>query len=522
MDQPGVSKEAVLEDIEKLCGGGVIDFTDIQSEAVKEAVAMTDEEMLEKYMETGEVFLEDIIDGIADRKIFPCFFGSALKDEGITEFMESFAKYTKEKVYGEEFSAKVYKILRDEQGTRLTFMKLTGGSLKVKSFIDTDEAEKADQLRIYSGDKFIAVNEVFAGEVCAVTGLTKTFAGQILGEGNDINAKSPVLEPVLRYRVVLPEGTDVFAMLRQLKMLEEEEPQLKVEWNEQHYDIYVKVMGAVYLEVLKSVIYDRFGEEVSFDSGNVVYKEAITDRVYGVGHYEPLKHYAEVHLIMEPGEVGSGIVIENRCSEDELDKNWQNLIITHIKERKHPGVLTGSELTDMKIILAAGKSHKKHTEGGDFRQATYRAIRQGAKQANCKLLEPYYKFKMEMPSECIGRAMTDIQKMSGRFSDPEMLGESMILEGFAPVSLMGDYQQEFASYTRGKGRFFCEVSGYENCHNEDEVLAATEYDSENDVANPTGSMFAHMVQAFMCLGIRCMNLCIWKAVLMVKRKPTRL
>ena len=300
---------------------------------------------------------------------------------------------------------------------------------------------------------------------------------------------NPVLEPVLRYRLVLPKDQDVFVMLKNMKQLEEEEPQLKVEWNEEHYEIYVKVMGAVYLEVLKSVIYDRFGVNVDFDMGNVVYKETITDRVYGVGHYEPLKHYAEVHLILEPGELGSGVVVENKAIEDELDKNWQRLIITHILEKKHIGVLTGSEITDIKITLVAGRAHKKHTEGGDFRQATYRAIRQGLKQANTKLLEPYYKFKMEMPSENLGRAMTDIQRMNGRFSEPVMEADGVILEVYAPVSLMGDYSQEFTAYTRGKGRFFCEISGYEECHNQVEVVENIGYDSESDVANPTGSMF---------------------------------
>lgn len=492
MDQPDVSKELVMKDIEKLCGNGAVDFTDLSNEDTKESIAMCDEKMLDKYMEAGEVFEEDIVNAIANRQMFPCFFGSALKDEGVAEFMDAFAKYTKEKVYGEQFGAKVYKILRDEHGNRLTYLKVTGGILKVKSFVkyeSDNEGEKIDQIRIYSGDKYTVVNEIEAGAVCSVTGLSGTFSGQVIGKGSSEMVTNPVLEPVLRYRMVLPKDCDVFVMLKNIKQLEEEEPQLKVEWNEQHYEIYVNVMGAVYLEVLKSVIYDRFGVEVSFDSGNVVYKETITDRVYGVGHYEPLKHYAEVHLILEPGEVGSGIVVENRALEDELDKNWQNLIITHIKERKHPGVLTGSEVTDIKVILVAGRAHKKHTEGGDFRQATYRAIRQGLKQANTKLLEPYYKFKMEMPSESLGRAMSDIQKMNGRFGDPLMEGDSVTLEGYGPVSLMSDYSQEFVAYTRGKGRFFCEISGYEECHNQEEVVENIGYDSESDVANPTGSMF---------------------------------
>lgn len=490
MDQPDVNKEWVLKDIEKLCGSGAVDFTDMANEATKEAIAMCDEEMLDKYMENGEVFEGDIVEAIVNRQIFPCFFGSALKDDGITEFMEGFARYSKEKVYRNEFSAKVYKILRDDQGTRLTFLKITGGALKVKTLIEYDDvSEKIDQIRIYSGDKYSAINEIHAGAVCTVTGLTKTFAGQVLGNGELENASNPVLEPVLRYRLVLPEGCDVFVMLKNMKQLEEEEPQLKVEWNEQHYEIYVKVMGAVYLEVLKSVIYDRFDVEVSFDRGNVVYKETIEDKVYGVGHYEPLKHYAEVHLILEPGEEGSGIVVDNQAIEDELDKNWQRLILTHIMEKKHLGVLTGSEITDIKITLVAGRAHKKHTEGGDFRQATYRAIRQGLKQAKSKVLEPYYKFKMEMPADCLGRAMTDVQKMNGRFNDPIMEGENVTLEGFAPVSLMGDYQQSFVAYTRGKGRFFCEISGYEQCHNPEEVIENIGYDSESDVANPTGSMF---------------------------------
>ncbi len=490
MDQPDIDKSLVMKDIEKLCGSGAVDFTDLSDENVNDAIAMTDEGMLEKYMETGEVSYGDIVEGIANRQIFPCFFGSALKDEGIVEFMNAFAKYSKEKTYKDEFGAKVYKILRDEQGNRLTYMKILGGTLKVKSVMEYDDvSEKIDQIRIYSGEKFVAVNELKAGAVCCVTGLTKTKAGQILGRNDSVLETNPVLEPVLRYRLVLPKDQDVFVMLKNMKQLEEEEPQLKVEWNEEHYEIYVKVMGVVYLEVLKSVIYDRFGVNVDFDMGNVVYKETIADRVYGVGHYEPLKHYAEVHLILEPGELGSGIVVENKAIEDELDKNWQRLIITHILEKKHIGVLTGSEITDIKITLVAGRAHKKHTEGGDFRQATYRAIRQGLKQANVKLLEPYYKFKMEMPSENLGRAMTDVQRMNGRFFDPVMDGDSVTLEGFAPVSLMGDYSQEFTAYTRGKGRFFCEISGYEECHNQEEVVENIGYDSESDVANPTGSMF---------------------------------
>ncbi len=498
MDQPDISRELVMKDIEKLCGSGAVDFTDLSDDVTKEAIAMCDEEMLDKYMESGQVAKSDIVEAIANRQIFPCFFGSALKDIGVTEFMEAFAAYTRERVYRDEFSARVYKIARDEQGARLTYLKVTGGSLRVKSAIeyrDINESEKQiinekiDQIRIYSGDKYIAVSEVQAGAVCTVTGFTKTYAGQVLGDGSDEADGKPVLEPVLRYRLVLPKGCDVFVMLKNMKQLEEEEPQLKVEWNEQHYEIYVKVMGAVYLEVLKSVIYDRFDVEVTFDNGNVVYKETIEDRVYGVGHYEPLKHYAEVHLILEPGECGSGIVVENEAIEDELDKNWQRLIITHILEKKHLGVLTGSEITDVKITLVAGRAHKKHTEGGDFRQATYRAIRQGLKQAKSKVLEPYYKFKMEMPNDCLGRAMTDIQKMNGRFMDPVMDGESVTLEGYAPVSLMSEYSQEFTAYTRGRGRFFCEISGYEECHNSDEVIENIGYDSESDVANPTGSMF---------------------------------
>ncbi len=491
MDAVEASKASVLADIRTLGGNSVIDFTDLADADIKEEIAMTDEEMLDKYIKTGEVNTEDIIAGISDRRIFPCFFGSALKDEGVSEFMEKFAFYSKEKNYRGTFGAKVYKILRDEQGVRLTYIKVLGGTLKVKNLVDYGDgnAEKVDQIRIYSGDRYVSVNEIQAGAVCTVTGLTKTFAGQNLGDNEKERITKPVLEPVLSYRVVLKEGQDVFVMLNNLKQLEEEEPQLRVEWNEEHYEIYVKVMGRVYLEVLKSVIYDRFGEEVEFDKGNVVYKETICNRVYGVGHYEPLKHYAEVHLLLEPGEEGSGIVTDNQVMDDELEKNWQNLIITHIKEKRHKGVLTGSEITDIKITLMAGKAHKKHTEGGDFRQATYRAVRQGLKQAESKLLEPYYKFKMEMPTENLGRAMTDIQRMNGRFSDPVMQEERVTLEGFAPVSLMGDYSQEFVAYTRGRGRFFCELSGYEECHNQEEVVENTGYDSENDVANPTGSIF---------------------------------
>lgn len=502
MDLTGADRQKAMSSIEKLTGGQAVDFTDISAADTMEAIAMSDEETLEYYMETGKVENKSIIILIWQRKLFPVFFGSALKDEGTSEFLDGFGKYTIEKVYGDKTRARVFKIGRDENGTRLTYVKVSGGELSVKTIVSckTEDGkltdDKIDQIRIYSGDKYITENNVKAGVVCALTGLTHTKAGQTIKETDnktleieETNMHTPVIEPVLMYRVVLPEGSDTLKALRQIRELEEEEPQLNVVWNKYLSEIYVKVMGKIQLEILKSVIFERFGLDVEFDSGNIVYKETIADTVEGVGHFEPLRHYAEVHFIMEPMPQGTGLIFDTECSEDILEKSWQRLILTHLKEREHIGVLTGSPITDMRITLAAGKAHQKHTEGGDFRQATYRAVRQGLMEAQSVLLEPYYSFRLELPSEMIGRAMNDIQRMYGTSQTTENNGEMAVLEGKCPVAAMSEYQTELNSYTKGKGRIFLTVSGYDKCHNPQEIIEKIHYDAESDTENPAGSMF---------------------------------
>ena len=497
MDQAGTDKEFIMNDLRKLWGDGAVDFSDMENQETLEAIAISSEDMLEHFMEQGSIEDDRIKEVIAERKIFPCYFGSALKDIGVEEFLKGFERYTVEKSYGNEFSSKIFKISRDSRGTRLTYMKITGGSLKVKSLIKGGSSdkweEKAEQIRIYSGGRFETVEEVTSGAVCAVAGLTKTYPGEELGnnsfDGKSENVWMPVLEPVLMYRITFPEGTDIHGMLRNLRQLQEEEPQLHIVWNERLGEIYAKVMGPVQIEILKSIIRERYGIEAEFDSGNIVYKETITDTVEGVGHFEPLRHYAEVHLIMEPLKRGSGLVFETKCSEDTLDRNWQNLILTHLKEKEHVGVLTGSPITDIKITLTAGKAHQKHTEGGDFRQATYRAVRQGLKEAKSILLEPFYGFRLEIPSEMIGRAMTDVKKMGGTFNNPENNGDMTVLTGSCPVAAMADYPSEVVSYTKGRGRIYCTLKGYEACQNEEEVRESFKYDSESDMENPTGSIF---------------------------------
>ena len=425
---------------------------------------------------------------IRQRQVFPCYFGSALKLQGIQEFLEGLDVYTKCPEYGEAFAARVFKISRDEKGNRLTHLKVTGGTLKVKQIVQgKDWEEKANQIRVYDGAGFSAVNEALAGSVCAVTGLSRTFAGECLGA--EQMGKEPVLTPVLTYEIQLPQGCDVHNMLKKLRELEEEEPLLHILWNEQLSEIHAQVMGEVQIEILKSMIQERFGVSVEFGSGNIVYKETIENKVEGIGHFEPLRHYAEVHLLLEPLERGSGLEFASDCSEDMLDRNWQRLVLTHLEEKPHRGVLTGSEITDMKITLIAGKAHTKHTEGGDFRQATYRAVRQGLKKANSILLEPVYEYRLEVPQDMIGRAMTDIQKMYGSFDSPKTEGEMCVLTGEAPVVTMRGYQREVISYTRGTGRLFCSLKGYETCHNTEKVLAEMNYNSENDLENPTGSVF---------------------------------
>lgn len=489
MDLPGCDKSHLLEELNRRFGDGFIDFSICGTDAFYESIAMCDENALETYMNNSEVPGNMIAKMIAKRKVFPCFFGSALKLDGVEQFMDHLCEYTMEKTYPEEFAAKVFKVTRDDNGKRLSWMKITGGELKVKQLITykNGESEKADQIRIYSGTKYEAAEKAGSGTICTVTGLTQAVPGQGLGIQKD--SLRPVLEPVLTYQMLFPDGTDIHDMMRKLRELEEEQPELQIVWKEQLKEIHVKVMGEIQTEILKSMMKERFGVDVTFGRGSIVYKETILNPTEGVGHFEPLRHYAEVHLLLEPGEPGSGLVFAFACSEDILDGNWQRLILTHLKEREHPGVLTGSPITDMKITLISGRAHQKHTEGGDFRQATYRAVRQGLKKAQSILLEPYYHFTIELPSENVGRAMTDIQKMSGSFELPQTQGDISIISGKAPVSTMYDYSRELISYTRGKGRMFCESAGYEHCHNEEEVLAQIAYDSEADLENPTGSVF---------------------------------
>jgi small GTP-binding protein len=526
MDLVGTEKTSLMEELKKRLSDGCVDFSvDQDQQAFMENLAMCDETLLDQYMENGIITKEETAAVIANRRIFPCFFGSALKLYGIVEFLMGLEQFTKSPSFPEQFGAKIYKIARDDQGNRLTYMKITGGSLKVKMLltnrkekgtnltaqqmnkdlkIETNISqlqnsdlqadtwsdsweEKVDQIRIYSGVKYETVDEVGAGTICAVTGLSKTYAGE--GLGIESISDMPLLEPVLGFQIILPPGCDAHVILLKLRQLEEEDPQLHIVWSEQLKEIHVQLMGEVQVEILKSLILERFGVNVEFGTGNIVYKETIAEPVVGMGHFEPLRHYAEVHLLLEPGEAGSGLTFTSTCSEDELDRNWQRLIITHLEEKEHAGVLTGSPITDMRITLIAGRAHQKHTEGGDFRQATYRAVRQGLKRGKSILLEPYYNFTLEVPSETVGRAMSDIGRMSGNFNPPEIDGEMSILKGNAPVSTMRGYQTEVNSYTRGKGRLLCSLKGYEPCHNAEEIIEAINYDSERDLDNPSSSVF---------------------------------
>ena len=486
MDQEGTNEESIMDDLRKRLDDNCVDFTATKDRDVFwEKLAMCDEHIMNQYLEGHPVREKEIGIGIKKRHIFPCFFGSALKLIGIEKFLEGVKNYTLYNSYPKEFGARVFKISRDIQGNRLTYLKITGGILKVKQVLEQDE--KVDQIRIYSGNQYESVESVSAGAICAVTGLSQTFCGQ--GFGIEVGENTPLLAPVLTYRIRLPEGSDVYKMLGNLRQIEEEVPELQIVWKEASSEIHVQVMGDVQIEILKSLIQERFHIDVEFDSGSIVYKETIQNTVLGIGHFEPLRHYAEVHLLMEPGEQGSGIQVDTHCSEEILNRNWQRLILTHLREKHHIGVLTGSQITDLKITLVAGRAHQKHTEGGDFRQATYRAVRQGLKKAKSVLLEPIYEFQLELPTEMIGRAMSDIQKMHGTFEPPITEGDVSILKGSAPVITMGGYQTEVISYTRGHGRFTCTLKGYEPCHNEDEVIAKMGYDSETDIENPTGSVF---------------------------------
>lgn len=487
MDQPGTDRKSLLTELKERLDEGCIVFDKEKNAESLEEIAMTDEAVLDYFMEYETVRNEDICRLIRERKIFPCYFGSALKLDGVQELLAGFEEYMKPFDGKKEFGARVFKISRDDKGERLTFLKVTGGELVVKMPINKEE--KINQIRIYSGAKYEAVNEVEAGGVCAVTGLSSSYIGQ--GLGVEKGTAAPFLEPVLTYQMILPEGVDTTKVLRELKQLEEEEPLLNIVWNPALEEIHVQLMGEVQTEILKTMIAERFHLDVEFGTGKIVYKETIKSPVVGVGHYEPLRHYAEVHLKMEPLEAGSGLVFDTDCSEDVLDRNWQRLILTHLQEREHPGVLTGAPITDMKITIVAGRAHLKHTEGGDFRQATYRAVRQGLKSAESVLLEPWYSFVLEVPSEQVGRAMSDIGQMNGSFEGPEAEDkQGMVrLTGTAPASEMRDYQREVWAYTKGRGRITLTLKGYEPCHNAEEVIEEIGYDSERDVDNPTGSVF---------------------------------
>ena len=503
MDQPGADKEQILKQLKSQLSDSCVDFSNQHSLDMMEQIAVSDEKLLDYFLEKGELTKGQIMEAITSRNVYPCLFGSALKNEGVECLLTLLYEYIKMPDYPKEFGARVYKIARDEQGNRLTYLKVTGGSLKVKETLSADTKdgehweEKINQIRVYSGAKFEPINEALPGCVCAVTGLTRTIAGE--GLGVEKNGEVPILEPVLEYSIVLPDGIDALSMLPKLRQLEEEDPQLHVVWEEESRELKVQLMGEVQLEVLKCQIQERFGVKAAFEEGAIVYKETIADTVEGIGHFEPLRHYAEVHLLMSPGEPGTGIQVLADCSEDLLARNWQRLIMTHVEEREHRGVLTGSVLTDVKITLVAGKAHLKHTEGGDFRQATYRAIRQGLMQASSVLLEPHYEFRLEVPVAMVGRAMTDLERMHGNFILQDSGGSSSdvstgvrdnaVLTGTIPVSTARGYSMQVTSYTKGMGHFFCTLKGYYPCHNTEEVVERIGYHPQEDMRNPADSVF---------------------------------
>ena len=481
---------ALMDDLRAHLSGVCVDFTDPDPEQI----ALCDEAALEQYLDTGALPDETVRALIRGRKLFPCLFGSGLKLTGVDELLAALVRYAVPPDYPSEFGARVYKIMRDAQGNRLTCLKVTGGQLRVRTPLtylprgaDTPVQEKVNAIRLYSGEKFESAETVPAGGVCAVQGLTQTYPGQ--GLGSAAASMPPSLEPVLTYRIGLPPDVDARAFLPRLRELEEEDPQLHIVWDEALREIHVQLMGTVQIEVLKSLIRERFDVDVQVDSGRILYQETIAAPVEGVGHFEPLRHYAEVHLLLEPAERGTGLTFDTSCSEDVLDRNWQRLILTHLAEKCHRGVLTGAPLTDVKITLLAGRAHIKHTEGGDFRQATWRAVRQGLMQAESVLLEPYYAFRIEVPAEQIGRAISDVRLMCGTFSSPETHGDMAVLTGRAPVSTMRDYPAEVAAYTRGRGRISCTVAGYDTCHNAQEVIAESGYEPTRDLDNTPDSVF---------------------------------
>jgi small GTP-binding protein len=493
MDLPNPGEEALMKDLRTHLDPGCLDFTH-RSRDWEETIALGEESLLETYLEEGTLPTGAISGQIRLGKVFPVYFGSALRLEGVEEFLRGLEEFTEPPAHTEEFGARVFKIARDPQGGRLTYAKLTGGTLSVRAPIayyplhgeDVVE-EKVTQIRRYSGAKFQAADQAQAGEVVALVGLSQTYPGQ--GLGAESPAPPPMLEPVVTYRLGLPEDCDAKVLLPKLRQLEEEDPQLHILWDEKHQEIHARLMGQVQIEVLKSLVEERFGVPISVDTGRILYKETIAQPVEGVGHFEPLRHYAEVHLLLEPLEQGSGIVLDTRCPEDVLDGHWQRLILTHLEEKTHLGVLTGAPLTDVKITLMSGRAHLKHTEGGDFRQATYRAVRQGLMSAQSVLLEPWYAFKLELPAEHLGRAISDLTTMSATFSSPESDGTWASLSGTAPVAAMKDYPLEVTAYTRGRGRFFCSFHGYAPCHNQRQVVEAAGYEPQRDLDNPPDSVF---------------------------------
>ena len=488
MDFARRSREDLMAELQRELSPNCLEFRREYVQCHKEQLAMCREDVLESYLQTGEVTTEDVSSLIVSRSVFPCYFGSGLKLEGIDEFLSGIETYTTQKQYAEAFGAKVFKITYDEQNTRLTHLKITGGSLRVRDSVTDGKGEsKITQIRLYSGSKHVATDEVSAGDVCCVVGLDSTQNGQ--GLGTEAMSGAPVLEPIMKYRIVLPKDCDPQTMLPKLRQLEEEDPQLRITWNTYLQQIHVELMGAVQTEILKSLIKDRFDVSVEIDSGEIVYRETIDAEVEGVGHYEPLRHYAEVHLILEPLARGSGLVFRSACNESVLERNWQRLVLTHLYEKQHIGVLTGSPITDMRITLVAGRAHNKHTEGGDFRQATYRAVRHGLMQANTVLLEPYYRFRLELPRDHIGHAIHDIRGRHGSIEPMEEFGDTVILRGRAPVTTMNDYAMVVASYTKGRGRLSFEMDGYDRCHNPEEVIARYAYDPMSDVENTPDSVF---------------------------------
>ncbi len=488
MDQPGTDRDRLMEEIRKQLGHGCVDFGRDRGRDFMEQVAMCDEVLLSEYIETGRIDDEHIRESIRDRRLFPCYFGAALRLEGVEALMQGLAEYTIIPSWPDKFGARVFKISRDEQGNRLSHLKITGGVLRVRDVAGNGTwEEKVTQIRIYSGPKFETVNEAEAGTICAVTGLSQTRPGE--GLGADEGIITPVLEPVLSYRIMLPEDADPREILPKLRQLEDEDPALRITWYEQLREIQAKIMGEVQTEILQSVIKDRFGIDVSFDAGRIIYKETITNTVEGVGHFEPLRHYAEVHLLMEPGEPGSGLQFAVDCSDEVLAPNWKNLVLSHLKEKEHKGVLTGSPITDMKITLVSGRADLRHTAGGDFREATYRAVRQGLMEATSVLLEPYYSFRIELPEKLVGHALADIDRMRGTCTISRIENGVAYIEGEAPVATMKNYQKEVTAYTRGQGKISCSLKGYMPCHNAGEVIEMIGYDPEKDAENPSGSVF---------------------------------